>query len=149
MAELAQEQVRRACQEVMDLRAEYADAVKAVEAQPNVMSVRQAAHSVWRRMQAAEKTVRELPIETLLAASMGRTSMGRTPPKAGEQLGVDDVLDILRAVEAGEEPVDIAKRLGYRPDVIREHVAKWNAGTSRVAKHAKSMGLWPHGRAAA
>jgi len=140
---IAASQVRRLCLGAVEARERSNTSAARVKELGALapLDLRAQAHRDWREAESAERLVRTLPIQTLLEATGGPAV-----PKNGEQLSLEDVLNVVKRIREGETPYAVAKSMDRRPDVIYGHMEKWEAGTSKVAKQAKAKGLWPHGR---
>ena len=86
--------------------------------------------------------MREIPIQVIADATYSREV------RTGHML-FDELLEIVRRVHAGEGRTAVAMSVGRYPSTVAMALEAWDAGTSRAAKRAQKLGVWPTGRAAA
>lgn len=148
---LTVDQFRRAVTTAIESRA-HADALREeLERTPLVDAdhLRQRALTAWRAAQADERIVRQAPLD-LIAEAVTGTSLARPyDPPMTPHMSVEEMCIVVQRLDAGDTVADAGRAVGRNRATVRQALPGWQAGTSRITKRAKEVGLWPSGRKSA
>lgn len=145
VSSLAAHRVVRACTDALTARAYADELAQKVRrcAGDDVVSLRHQAYRAWQDAEKAEKTVREIPVATILEAVQSVTR----PPERTAQMTFEEVCAAVIRVDTGETAQAVAVDTNRAPNTVRGALANWRAGRGKVAERAKKLGMWPSGKA--
>lgn len=119
---------------------------------------RRAASAAWRNAEALEQLVSGFGTDAIIAyvahaeeriaslkSQLAESETRRIARRRRTHVSIAEMCVFLQELRDGATMAEVARAHGRHYDGLRETIAGWHAGTTRLAQRGQQAGVWPTG----